>query len=89
MTLPVIAYGVNSRACIVRKQDIKMMPVAHILTSDMAVGLWTTPTNDKIVCSAYFPFDGGNRGEHSFLRNKGKGIILLCQAYIVPFIVIF
>ena len=58
-TLPVIAYGVNARACIVRKKEIKMIPVAHISTKDMAVGLWTTPSNDKIVvCSAYFPFDG-------------------------------
>ena len=39
-TLPVIAYGVNSRACIVRKKEIKMIPVAHISTKDMAVGLW-------------------------------------------------
>ena len=84
-TLPVVAYGTNSRACIVRKRDIKMIPVAHISTSDMAVGLWTTPSDDKIVvCSAYFPF-GGEIEEsihdlekvREYANTKGYGLIIM------------
>ena len=62
-----------------------MIPVAHISTKDMAVGLWTTPSNDKIVvCSAYFPFDGeidesiqDLEKVREYANTKGYGLIIM------------
>ena len=84
-TLLVIAYGVNSRACIIRKKEIKMIPVAHISNKDLAVGLWTTPSNDKfVVCSAYFPQDEAISKSiqelekvREYAGTKGYGLIIM------------
>ena len=77
-------------SCFLTIQDIKMIPVAHISTKDMAVGLWTTPSSDKIViCSAYFPFDGEIEESiqdlekvREYANTKGYGLVIMGDFYL-------